>query len=174
MKIVSAMIMASCCLSVAFGATSWEQYLELPTPQNASRVTAIEYSPSRTPKGGWNPGDLQLLQNQVLAEDPEAFRLAVRLYRNTDTGGLAEDLGILLGRAIRPHPTFFLREVAALKMPCSQLSWPLNAPGDEYADRPMAQTYEIAMRRKALGGVTSKDLRYVRDDCLKAFREPPR
>jgi hypothetical protein len=104
----------------------------------------------------------------VLARDREAFRLAVRLYRAAD-GGNAEDLGIILGRAARSQPEFFLREVAALNIPCSNLSWPLNSPGLEYVDRMEAQAYEIKQRKEALLSVRVFRLRRARADCLRVF-----
>jgi formate-dependent phosphoribosylglycinamide formyltransferase (GAR transformylase) len=116
--------------------TPWEDFLNNPTPANASRVTALTY----TAEGNRDfAADLQILQNQVLAQDREAFRLAVRLYQAAD-GGDAEDLGVLLGRTARSQPKFFLREVAALDIRCLDLSSALTSPGLEYVDRTKART----------------------------------
>src|SRR5258708_4737521 len=171
MKLVLAIAIAAACASAARGATPWEEYLDLPTPANAARITAIEYSPGSRP-GQLSSGDLKILENQVFAQDAESFRLVVRLLLLAN-GSEAEDLGVLLGHSVRTHPDFFLRQVAALNIPCRQLSWPLAAPGLEYVDRPAASAYEITMRRKALLSVRSKSLRRVRDDCLRAFRKDP-
>jgi hypothetical protein len=100
--------------------TSWERFLNNPTSAHAARVTALTYTSESSPV---SPADLQILQNQVLGRDREAFRLAVRLYQAADRGD-AEELGVLLGRAARSQPEFFLHEVAALGIPCSDLSWP--------------------------------------------------
>jgi len=153
----------------ALAATPWEVYLELPTPENAARVRAIEYT--APVEGGYNADDLRLLESQVRAADSQAFRLAYRLYIKSD-GGLAEELGVMLGQVTRAHPTFFLKQVSALKIECSSLKWALNSPGIEYVDRLSAQTYEITQRRKALESVKAKNLATVRDHCLKQFERP--
>jgi hypothetical protein len=171
MKTALAVLIGAFSTTMAYGATPWEQYLDLPTPANAARVAAIEYSAGSRPRR-LSDGDLKILENQVFAQDAESFRLVVRLLRLAD-GAEAEDLGALLGHSIRAHPDFFLRQVAALNIPCKQLSWSLAAPGLEYVDRSAARVYEITMRRKALLGVRSKSLRHVRDECLQAFPHPP-
>lgn len=169
MRVALAVIALAFCATVVCGATPWEQYLNLPRPENAARVTTLTYSPEN-PRGQLSAGDLQILQNQLFAQDAEAFQLAVRLYRSSD-GANAEELGALVGHSVRAHPDFFLRQVARLHIPCSQLSWPLHATGLEYVDRPEASTYESAMRRKALLSVRSKELRRVRDECLRTLQE---
>ena len=152
-------------LHSACAETEWEKYLANPTPQQAARVTKVEAS-DKGDAGG--DDELQILQNQVLAQDSQAFRLAYRLYQSSD-GGLAEDLGALLARTIRPHPQFFLQQVQLLNVPCSKLRWFLNMPGLEYTDRPNAKHYEIEMRKVALRSVTTSELAEVRDQCLKEF-----
>ena len=166
-RLTAALLLLSCSLPAA-GLTPWERYLDEPTPANAAAVRKIEYSPGRIPRGGYDFGDLSILQNQVLAADPQAFRLAWRLYQASD-GGLLEDLGAMLGHVIRPHPAFFLAEVDRAGVPCSRFTWILQHEGLEYVDRPAAGRYELEMRRKALQSVTSRDLRTVRDQCLAAL-----
>ena len=148
--------------------TEWEKYLAYPTSQQAVHVNKIEHSFAKDEAGG--DQELQILQNQVLAQDAQAFRLAYRLYQSAD-GGLAEDLGALLARTIRVNPLFFLRQVATLNVPCSKIAWVLNTPGLEYTDLPSASHYEIQMRRKALNGVKVKELSVLRDQCLKALHD---
>lgn len=145
--------------------TEWGKYLAKPTPQQAARVNKVEASGKRNAGGHY---ELQILQNQVMAQDSQAFRLAYRLYQTSD-GGLAEDLGALLARTIRAQPQFFLQQIQLLNVPCSKLKWVLNMPGLEYTDRADAQHYEIEMRKKALRSVTTSELVDVRDHCLKEF-----
>ena len=150
-------------LPTALAETEWEKYLAKPTPQQAARVNKIEF----TDPGNKHDG-LQILQNQVLAQDSQAFHLAYRLYQSADVAE-SEDLGALLARTIRVHPQFFLRQIMSLNIPCSKVAWILNVPGLEYVDRPNAQHYEIEMRKKALRSVVSSGLSEVRDQCLKEF-----
>ncbi len=152
-------------LHSACAETEWEKYLANPTPQQAARVNKVEASDKSDVGGDY---ELQILQNQVLAQDSQAFRLAYRLYQSSD-GGLAEDLGALLARTIRAQPQFFLQQVQLLNVPCSKLKWVLNVPGLEYTDRPKAKHYEIEMRKEALRNVTASELAEVRDQCLKEF-----
>ena len=151
-------------------ATPWEEYLALPSPANAARVAALTYSPATAPPGGYARSDIRVLEDQVLAQDSEAFQLLLRLYRASG-GGLAEELGVRLGHSSRVHPEFFLRQVLASQRPCSELAWPLNAPGEQYVDRPGARRYEIEARRAALGAVNTEALARVRRECLAAFKQ---
>ena len=153
-------------LAAVIAGTPWENYLSAPTPANADRVNVVSYS---SPGAHLSESDVRILENQVIARDGAAFRLALRLYKASD-GGNAEALGSLLGRTARAQPEFFLSQVAKLGIPCSQLAWPLNNPGLEYADRGEAQKYEIAKRKEAIRAVTKPSLRTVRADCLRAFR----
>lgn len=153
-------------LHSACAETAWEKYLENPAPKQAALVNKVETSDKGDSGGDY---ELQILQNQVLAQDSQAFILAYRLYKSSD-GGLVEDLGALLARSIRVHPQFFLQQVSLLNIPCSKLSWVLNTPGLEYTDRPNAKHYEMSMRKKALRGVQTRELADIRDQCIKAFR----
>ncbi len=156
---------------VALGKTPWEVYLSNPTPNNASKVTRIEYTPGAIPKdyGYWAP-DLDILQNQVLAGDVEAFRLAYRLLQKAD-GGLAEDLTMILSHTIRVRPAFFLRELSMLQPNARSLESILLMPGLEYVDRSEAQRYEIDMRIKAIESVSDETLKSYRDKCLQILRK---
>jgi hypothetical protein len=154
----------------ASAATPWETYLALPTPENASRVTAIEYSTPR--QGGYDAGDFGILETQVSAADVESFRLAYRLYNGSEAG-LAEDLGAILSGSIRSHPRFFLRQVEALDPTCSGFGWILNAPGVEYVDRPAAAAYELRMRVAALDGVNDRSLSTIGSKCSRLIRALP-
>jgi hypothetical protein len=147
----------------AWAETAWEKYLAKPTPEQAERVNKIEYADPGNKHDG-----LQILQNQVLAQDSQAFRLAYRLYQSPDAAE-SEELGALLARTIRVHPQFFLRQIMSLNIPCSKVAWILNTPGLEYVDRPNARHYEIEMRKKALSSIEASGLSEVRDQCLKEF-----
>ncbi len=160
-------ILLSAFVPAAMAVTPWETYLDLPTPQNASRVLKIAYTEPRL--GDYDAGDLEILETQIAAQDSEAFRLGYRLYQSAD-GGLAEDLGVILSKSIRSHPTFFLQQVNALGGDCSRFRWVLNTPGLEYVDRELARAYEIKMRQVSLHSVKSKSLNKVRDRCLAQIK----
>lgn len=165
MKYIAFLVASSWATNV-LAATAWENYLDLPTPANAALVQTIEYS--APVMGGYDAGDLDILEAQIRAADAQAFRLAYRLYTKAD-GGLAEELGVMLGRVVRVHPAFFLAQVSALKVQCEKFKWPLNASGLEYVDRIEAQVYEINQRREALKSVTDENLISIRDQCIRQF-----
>ena len=144
--------------------TPWEIYLDLPTPQNASHVVAIEYTEPR--QGGYDSNDLEILQTQVAASDVESFRLGFRLYKASD-GGLAEELGVILSTSIRSHPRFFLQQVATLDPTCREFTWILNTPGLEYVDRTDAAAYELRMRQASLMVVNDNALAAIRNNCVR-------
>jgi len=143
--------------------TPWEAYIDFPTSANATRVSSIQYTEPR--QGGYDARDLGILETQVRAADAEAFRLAYRLYREAD-GGLAEELGVMLGQVIRAKPTYFLLQIRALGASCSDFHWVLNAAGFEYVDRARAQRYEIDARRIALRSVHEKQVSSIKAQCL--------
>jgi hypothetical protein len=156
--------------TAAYAGTPWETYLSLPTPENASKVTALQYSAKALPPnyGYWAP-DLEIMKNQILGGDGESFRLAYRLLEKAD-GGLLEDLMAILGKSIRVQPELFLREMAVLKPKPNRLKGILMVPGLEYTDRPKAKRYEIEMRRKALMSVTDENMKAQQEQCLSLMQ----
>jgi hypothetical protein len=148
----------------ALATTPWENYLAEPTPSNAAKVEAIGYS--NPVRGDYDATDLEILRVQVVAADQAAFRLTYRLYEQSE-GGLAEDLGAILADSIRPNPGFFLRQVAALKQPCTRFN--VDVAGLEYADRPKAYAYELKMRAAAIASVQDPKLSAIRSECLAAL-----
>jgi|SRR5208283_2074934 len=157
-------------VGIALGETLWEAYLSFPTPRNASVVSRIEYTTGAIPEGyGYLKPDLDILRNQVLAGDSEAFRLTYRLLQKAD-GALAEDLTVILSDTIRARPEFFLKELSALRPNTDSLEGILLMSGTEYTDRPEAERYERKMRTKALEAIKSKTLKHFRDRCLGIMR----
>jgi hypothetical protein len=171
MKISIIILIVLAATRLVFAETPWEVYLSLPTPENATRVTKIEYTPGTISNKYryWAP-DLNIMGNQILGGDREAFRLAYRLLQKAD-GGLLEELTIVLSRVIRVRPGVFLEEMSALRPNRATLKSILLMPGLEYVDRREAQCYEIKMRRHALAVVENKTLRQIRDTCLKIISE---
>ena len=151
--------------------TKWEAYLALPSPENASRVAGIEYSPGAIPAGaGYLGTDLEILRLQVVAGDSEAFRLTYRLRAKAD-GGLLEGLTAILAQAIRPQAEMFLREMTSLGPSPSVLESVLMMSGLEYVDRPAAQKYEITMREKAITMVQNPQVRLIQEQCIALMRK---
>ena len=114
--------------------------------------------------------DLDVLRNQVLGGDSEAFRLTYRLLQKAD-GGLLEDLIVILSHTIRARPAFFLSELSALQPTSGTLKNILLMTGLEYVDQPEAQRYELKMRIKAIEAVKTEMLKSFRDRCLEILRK---
>jgi hypothetical protein len=170
-ELISIIFLGLISTSPAFAKTPWEGYLELPTPENASEVMKIEYTPGSIPEsyGYWAP-DLNILRNQVMGGDKESFRLTLRLIQESD-GWLPEDLIVILDHTIRARPEFFLREMSELNPDRNVLKSILLMQGLEYVDRRDAQRYEIDMRRKALSKVSDISLKNYRDICLELMKK---
>lgn len=153
-----------------FSETRWEAYLAQPTPENASYVEKIEYSPEAIPDQNeyWAP-DLDILRNQIQGGDKESFRLAFRLIQKSD-GGLLEDLIVILSHTIRARPEFFLKEMSKLNPQRELLKMILLMPGLEYADRNDAKRYEINMRRKAISEISDPTLKNFQETCLALLK----
>jgi hypothetical protein len=163
MKFFAILLLAAS--SPVLAATPWETYLDLPTPQHAATVSAIEYT--HPPQGGYDSNDLEILQDQIAGLDADSFRLAFRLYKREGSGGLAEELGVILSKSIRSHPRFFLQQVAASDATCARFRWILNTPGLEYVDREGAAAYELRMRQVSLRGIKDKALANIRNNCVR-------
>jgi hypothetical protein len=168
-KPICIVLMVFLIVSNAFAGTAWEEYLSHPNPDNAAKVNKIEYTPGAIPKdyGYWAP-DLNILLNQVMGGDEEAFKLTYRLILVSE-GGLAEDLTVIISHTIRSHPEFFLKEMVGLRPQNAILKAILLMPGAEYVDRSEAQRYEIEMRKKALISVSNKSYIDFKDRCLKTL-----
>ena len=154
-----------------FCETAWESYLSYPTPERASKVSQIEYSPgSYVEEGDYYSPDLEVLQNQVLAGDSESFRLVFRLMEKAN-GGLLEDLTVILSHTIRARPEFFLNELSELQPSSVALKDILLMPGLEYTDHPDARKYELKMRAKAIQSVKATRTKSFRKRCLVILRK---
>ena len=165
MKILLMIIALTVCPFVN-AKTPWESYLDVPSAENAKNVSSIEYTEGAIPKGyGYWAPDLEILKNQVIAGDRDAFRLTYKLMSESD-GGLLEELVAILASSIRPQPEVFLREIGFLNPSEAILKGILSMPGLEYVDRINAQEYELLQRKKAISSVTAKDLAPVKEKCL--------
>jgi hypothetical protein len=148
--------------------TPWEEYVNLPRPENALKVQSASYSDS---SGGPDRlfEDLELLDVQIAAGDREAIRLALRLTSESD-GHYAETLGIMLGRLVRINPQLFLEEFQSQRDKIARsegvLASALGNYGMAYVDRLQAKEYETERRIHALKRVTDPDLRPLRDRCV--------
>ena len=150
------------CLSPTIAKTSWENYLDLPTTENANLVVAISFSPKAD--SSEDRRDLRILQIQIYGGDRGAIRLVYRL-RHTDDASLLEELNTILARSIRSNPRLFLEEASRAQLSDDALKGIILTPGLEYIDRPAAKLYEIEMRYEGLRGL---DLDLTN---LEAFRE---
>ena len=155
-----------------YAETLWEKYLAMPDKVNASRVTRIEYSPGGIPDGYlYSESDMQILQNQVLAADSEAFHLAYKLLVFYQTGALAEELIMIMARTIRTNPLFFLTSVKRIKPERHYLESILLTPGLEYVDRYEAKRYELRMRFKAIESIRHEDIVKYQHLCLGILKQ---
>jgi hypothetical protein len=167
---MAVMAFSSICLpSVACAAnTAWEKYLNFPSAENARLVHKMTYSSHKDNAEEVAAGDLAILRIQVVAGDRAAFGLAYLLMRSSD-GGVLEDLQAILASAIRSHPLVFLEEVDRLNIPEKTLESVLLMPGLEYVDRPLAQKYELQMRRNAIGAIARNNLSPIRNKCVAIY-----
>jgi hypothetical protein len=156
----------------AIAGTPWENYVENPTPENASRVQKATYSGNIKEQERRERlyDDLWILEEQVIACDQEAVRLAFRLLQESD-GHYAGTLCRMLGRLVRINPKLYLVECKRAKSFTPEL-FPglLNFP-DAYIDRPIAHEYEREARIKALSKVKNLSLRKIRNEALEALQE---
>jgi hypothetical protein len=151
--------------ATALAETPWENYLNFPTGENASRVPDIAYSKA-TSSFGKLEGEILALQ--VYAGDREALRLAIRLTEKSDGGNL-EDLIAIIGHVIRPYPRLFLEEIKFSNVSIAKLEDIVLNTGLEYSDRPKAHQYELEMRLEAIYRVNKAELRSLRKASIDAL-----
>lgn len=167
-RMLCAAFLTFCCVTQVHAKTSWEEYLDLPSENNAKRVTNITYSAASTEISKKHISrDLKILGTQIISGDRAAFQLAFQLREKTD-GGLLEDLDAMLGHAVRPYPMLLLEELARKKVPDAAVESIILNPGLEYTDRPAAQLYEIEMRYKSILAIqpSDSDIERVRKECI--------
>jgi len=170
MRIISLLILHCAIFTNACAETLWEKYIESPTSKNAAKVKQLEYTKGAIPEnyGYWHP-HLKILEAKVLKGDKEAFRLVVRLRKQSD-GGLLQDLTAILGRTIGPQPIMFLRELSMLNPHKKSLKSILLLTGGEFVDDLEANEKEIEKRKKAIDSVTTDELQNYKQICLNLMK----
>ncbi len=156
-------------LSVQLSAaeTPWETYLATPTPENASRVVSITYSPgSLRAAGSLDYLDRLLLNQQIRSGDAEAYLLAIRIARTTDSAAGLEDLNASIGGSIRANPAVFLSVAKRASLTEAELRRVLFMTGEHYVDRADAKRFELKLRREAIASVDDSALRGTQEMCL--------
>jgi hypothetical protein len=158
--------------STGFGATPWEVYVAVPSPQHAKVVAEPVYS---TPEAGPTTGasrlelDLGILSAQIRSGDTEAFYLGLRLRQSSNIdGALAEFLDIRVADFLRIRPEAFLTglTIYATKN-CAEAVY---TDPDIYEDRFNAEGYELGRRLEAITAVQNPKLRAIRELCSQALR----
>ena len=144
--------------TAAVGATAWETYLKNPTPANAARVRAIQYSKS----GHLSKGDLAVVSHQVDLGREAAIRMLGRLVvTHRLSADTVEVLSQMLGTAARTNAPAFLRAVG----PRSNC-FGVRPAGDNFVDRDDFRKSEADARASALRVVNAAELVPTRDICL--------
>ena len=170
---VSIAVFATFCSSMVIGATPWESYVAVPSPQRAKLVKEPTYStvvPPVTNGPSRLEQDLRVLGEQIRAGDTEAFYLGLRLRKASAVdGALGEFLDFTVADFLRVRPATFLTGLSKYGTPnCEEAVY---TDPDIYADRFGTQAYE--MRRRLEAVATSKDKRLVkmRELCTQRLRE---
>jgi hypothetical protein len=156
----------------AIGATPWETYLAIPSPEHAKLVTEPIYS-NAEPNGTNGPSRLEqdflVLGEQIRAGDAEAFDLGLRLREAAAVdGALGEFLNFTISDFLRIRPAEFLSGLSIYgTQKCVEAVY---TNPDIFADRFPAQIYEFNRRLEAIAALRSQRLVKVRDLCIQALR----
>jgi len=163
---------ATLCFQAALGATPWETYLAVPSPEHARLVTAPSYS-SKEPPSTNGPGrleqDLRVLAEQIRAGDAQAFYLALRFRKASEIdGALAEFVDYTVSDFLRIRPEAFLSGLSTYgTKTCVEATY---TDPDIFAERFSAEAYEFTRRLEAIVGVRNSHLVKVRDLCFHSLR----
>lgn len=113
-----------------------------------------------------------MLITQIYASDRNAVKVAFRLYNISD-GYFTTMIDMTLGDLIRINARLLLEElVKHKKIKYIESCGPsVDIMGEEYVDRFKAQELEIRLRIKALESVQDKELREIRDECIRILKE---
>lgn len=163
----SALMACVICTSVST-ATEWEDFLVMPTSNNAAKVSKLEYSRDVDPME--KNMDLDLLETQIAALDSEAIALAFRVLPQLD-GAYAETVDIVLGRLIRANAALFLASLRKHRAKVRSLGHLVGNFGPGYVDRMEAHEYERKCRIAALRRVDENDLKEIRDECIQVLEK---
>ena len=159
--------------------SSFENYSNYPTPENANKVISllpkerINYTGTSEEKEMlefiYSRNQFGMLERQVISGEKEAIRLAYGLKSIAD-GAFSEDLSILLGKLIRINPKLFLQGLIEFQNLVVRYDALVGNHGDIYVDRHKAQCYEDQLRIESLLAVDEPNLIMLRDKCIAILR----
>ena len=140
MKSSRAVVIGGVLTILAFAArsqTAWQQYVTLPSPENAAKV-------------------------QVIAHDPPLPEK--QMLKNSD-GALTEQLLAMLSRLVRPSPRLYLQALSRNVLAGRIVYGSVASLDEAFVDREEARRYEYQARIRALLSVKDRALRKERRAC---------
>ncbi len=160
---------------------AFETYCQLPLVENAERILTV------MPDGiGYQEGDskefesairyifdgrpIKVLNKLILKGDKYALRIGFRTFfiaLNSDDDAKA---GILVGKAIRVDPIWFLEEFKASGLKNAFLELIVTGFGWEDEGYPELSDREIRLRLRSLQSVDRPDLIDIRDICISRLK----
>jgi len=156
--------------------SAWEKYKTDPSEENALTVYNLLPEKGVVQKEDSNLElnedifqNLNIVENQIIQEQPNSIKLAFRLFSISD-GAFSEVLYMIIGKLIRINPELFLTELKE-HFHLVSLIHLLSNYGPEYWDDINKMTNETEKRIDALKGVSNRELLILRDQCIEELDE---
>jgi hypothetical protein len=157
--------------------TAWNAYYTAPSEEGAEKVMST--LPANTKILDIKDGfliinsifdHLGVLEGEMYAGKSNAVRLAFRLY-TISYGVFEAGLNKILGSLIAFNPRIFLTELATHRELLPSLDPILGSYLKDIPDDPVARDLERKMRIKSLESVDDKELKSLRNECIKILKK---
>ncbi len=156
---------------------NWNAYYAEPSEEVAQKIIALLPNGAKVMdiKDGFTVlnsinDHLGVLEGEIYSGNPNAVKLGFRLF-TIAYGGFEVNLDKIMGNLIAFNPRMFLQELGANRDLFPSLEPLLGSFLRDTANDAVARDLERKLRIKSLESVEEKDLKSLRNECIKILKK---
>lgn len=156
---------------------TWNAYYTEPSEETAQKILALLPNGAKVMdiKDGFTVlnsinDHLGVLEGEIYSGNPNAVKLGFRLF-TIAYGGFEVNLNKIMGNLIAFNPRIFLEELGANRDLFPNLETLLGSFLRDTANDAVARDLERKLRIKSLESVEEKDLKSLRNECIKVLKK---
>lgn len=156
---------------------TWNAYYTEPSEETAQKIAALLPNGAKVMdiKDGFTVlnsinDHLGVLEGEIYSGNPNAVKLGFRLF-TIAYGGFEVNLNKIMGNLIAFNPRIFLEELGANRDLFPNLETLLGSFLRDTANDAVARDLEKKLRIKSLESVEEKDLKSLRNECIKILKK---
>lgn len=156
---------------------NWNAYYIEPSEETAQKILALLPNGAKVMdiKDGFTVlnsinDHLGVLEGEIYSGNPNAVKLGFRLF-TIAYGGFEVNLNKIMGNLIAFNPRMFLEELGANRDLFPNLETLLGSFLRDTANDAVARDLERKLRIKSLESVEEKDLKSIRNECIKILKK---